>query len=73
MAAIEEKATKMETAFRLCQDTCKSKSLFYQPTFRNYSTTAKPKFFYAATTTARKGIMKVENKERKFLRKILWA
>lgn len=70
-AAIEERARKMETAFRLCQNTYKSKSLSYQAKFKHYSTVVKPECLYAAETIATKGLSDLEKKERRFLRKIL--
>lgn len=66
-AAIKERARKMEIAFRLCQNTYKSKSLSYQPKFRHYSSVVKP----VSETIARKGLSDLEKKEGKFLRNIL--
>ena len=61
----------MDVAFRLCQNIYKSKVLSYQAKLRHYNTAVKPECLYAAETVARKGLMEVEKKERKFLRKIL--
>lgn len=72
--AIESRCNKLEGAFQTCKMLYKSKSLSQKLKLRHYNTVIRPSALYAAECLqmSKKGsLRKLEQKDRKILRKIL--